>query len=438
MTRLTDATTRAFHRHLADAQRDARLPSLSAAVWQRGEEVAVHRAGDPEPGPATQYRIGSITKPFNAILVLQLRDEGRLCLDDPLDDHLPGTPVGDVTIGDLLTHRSGLRREPPGEFWEATPGSSGGALVAGLGKEDVSPRARGVGHYSNLGFALLGLVVARLRDLPWAEALDRHVLRPLELRDTTYLPREPHARGLRVDPLTQAAIPEPAPDTGAMAPAGQLWSTPGDLGRFGSFLADPVAEVLAPATVEEMCRPHVVLDPDGWTAAHGLGLQLFRRGELVTVGHGGSMPGFLAGLAVHRASGVVGSFCTNAWQPGLRAPLSLDLVDLVVDDLARDAAPWAAQPAPAELRELLGVWWWRGIQHLLHVRHGALHLRRAADTRGAGATRWEPEGPDRYVGVSGPDLGERLEVVRTPAGEVAHLVAGGWRYTRDPDDPATV
>lgn len=438
MPSLSDATVRTLRRQLADAQRDGRLPSLVAAVHQRGREVFAHRAGDPEPGSRTQYRIGSITKPFTAILVLQLRDEGRLCLDDPLDTHLPGTPVGGVTLRDLLSHRSGLRREPAGEFWEATPGSSGEALVAGLSGQDVSPLARGVAHYSNVGFGLLGQAVERLRGTSWADALDRHVLRPLELRDTTYLPRDPHARGLRADPLTQEVVAEPAPDTGAMAPAGQLWSTPGDLGRFGSFLADPVEEVLAPATVEEMSRPVVVLDTDGWTAAHGLGLQLFRRGELVTVGHGGSMPGFYAGLAVHRASGVVGSFCTNAWMPGLRSPLMLDLVDEALDDLADDPAPWAAQPAPADLRGLLGVWWWRGIQHVAYVRDADLHLRRAADLQGLGATRWQPEGTDRFVGVSGQDLGEHLEVVRGPDGEVVQLVAATWRYTRDPADPATV
>ena len=433
MTSLPDATVRALTRRLAGAQRQGRLPSLVAAVHRDGDEVFAQRGSD----PSTQYRIGSISKPFTAVLVMQLRDEGRLRLDDPLDAHLPGTPTGAATIGELLAHRSGLRREPPGDFWEATPGQAPQALLERLRAEDVAPEAHGVHHYSNLGYGLLGLVVERLRGLPWVEALDRHVLRPLELRDTTYLPRPPYATGLRVHPLDDHVIEEPAHDARTMAPAGQLWSTPADLCRFGSFLADPCAEVLAPATVEEMARPAVVVDPAAWTAGYGLGLQLTRRGDRVFAGHGGSMPGFLANLAVHRSSGVVAAFCTNAWQPAAGL-LAAELAERVLADDPEPGPDWSPSDADPQLADLLGVWWWRGIQYLAEVRDGRLRLRRAVDVFGEGATRYRPDGPDRFVGLDGPDLGEQLVVHRAATGEVTHLDMASWLLTRDPDDPRTV
>src|SRR5215813_12919647 len=88
---------------VAVAQSRGRVPSLVAGVVRDGTVVHVAGAGElPRPDPDTQYRIGSIAKTFTAALILQLRDEGRLSLDDQLGRHLPGTPVSEVTIRQLL------------------------------------------------------------------------------------------------------------------------------------------------------------------------------------------------------------------------------------------------------------------------------------------------------------------------------------------------
>ena len=87
-----------------------------------------------------------------------------------------------------------------------------------------------------------------------------------------------------------------------MAPAGQLWSTVTDMAKWAAFLTDPAPAVLARETVDEMCAPVVISDLESWTGGYGLGLQLYRVGERVFVGHGGSMPGYVAQLAVHRRS----------------------------------------------------------------------------------------------------------------------------------------
>src|SRR5690606_37235379 len=119
---------------------------------------------------------------------------------------------------------------------------------------------------------------------------------------TTYHPTEPFARGYVVHPWHGTLREEPRHDARAMAPAGQLWSTAADLVKWAAFLADPDPDLLAPATVAEMCAPVVMSDLEAWTYGYGLGLELFRVGERVFAGHGGSMPGYLAHLTVHRPS----------------------------------------------------------------------------------------------------------------------------------------
>lgn len=408
------------------------MPSLSAAVARDGSEELTAGLGLPEPTADTQFRIGSITKTFTAVLVLQLRDAGRLRLDDPLGDHVPDTPLGSLALRDLLAHLSGLRREPGGDFWEAAPGRAWDELRAGIDAHDVRLPARRVHHYSNLGYALLGQVVERLRGMSWVDALNRHVLAPLDLRDTGHLPRPPYAPGLRVHPFADTVTPEPVPDTLAMAPGGQLWSTPADLCRWGGFLADPVADVLAPDTVEEMCAPAVLTDLDAWTRGYGLGLELFRRGDRVLVGHGGSMPGFIAGLAVNRRARVSAAICTNAWWSTDGAGLAGDLVTAVLDGDPVLPPAWIPSAIPEGLEELLGSWWWRGVQTVAFVADGALHLRPAAADRDA-AGRYEQVAPDLFVGVSGYDRGEHLRVVRDEHGRVRHLDRATYVLTRELD-----
>src|SRR5690348_639956 len=104
------------------AQREKRLPSIAAAVLRDGEvvwETAVGAAdveADVETTPDTQYRIGSITKTFTAVAIMQLRDAGKLDLEDTLDRHIEG-PAYTPTIRRLLSHASGLQRETQDDSW---------------------------------------------------------------------------------------------------------------------------------------------------------------------------------------------------------------------------------------------------------------------------------------------------------------------------------
>ncbi len=194
---LLPETERALLHRLATAQREGRAPSLAAAVVRDGERVWSHAI---ETTTDTQFRIGSLTKTFIAVLVMRLRDEGRLGLDDPLEKHLTDAPVRGVTIAQLLSHTAGLASETPGPWWERTPGELRPELADLVGDDPLKHPPGWRFHYSNPGFALLGAVVEALRGRPWAEVLQDEVLDPLEMTRTSFLPQEPHARGMAVHP----------------------------------------------------------------------------------------------------------------------------------------------------------------------------------------------------------------------------------------------
>jgi CubicO group peptidase (beta-lactamase class C family) len=347
---LLPETARDVDRLVALAQAEGRGPSLALGVVRDGDLVHVALAGEqPRPDADLQYRIGSISKTMTAVLVMQQRDAGRLTLDDPLDNHLPGTPVGALTLRQLLGHASGLQREPDGDWWERTEGADLATLLAGLTPAKIAHPPHRVYHYSNLAYGLLGGVLERITGTPWAELLRERLLDPLGMHRTTYHPSEPYARGYVVHPWHDTLREEPRTDTGAMAPAGQLWSTVADLSRWAAFLADPDPRLLDPATLTEMCAPVVISDLDSWTGGHGLGVELYRVGERVYLGHGGSMPGYVAGLAVHRPSRTAVVDFANSY--GLSrghhiSDLARAVLTLVLDAEPAPPTPWrpAAEP----------------------------------------------------------------------------------------------
>lgn len=293
LTSLLPTTERALLRRLAREQRNGRAPSLIAGLVRDGETIWVDTRGwvDGEPATAdTQYRIGSITKAFVAVLVMRLRDEGRLDLADRVEDHVPGTSVGNRPIWQLLAHNSGLTAEPNSAWWERTPGVDTGTFLGAIDKDAMRPYPQQVFHYSNVGFGLLGELVARHRGADWTDVLRREILEPLGMKRTTAHPVAPYARGWAVHPWADLVQEEPTEDAAAMAPAGQLWSTVDDMARWIRFLGGDTAEVLHPDTVAEMRIPTSVDDGGTWTAGIGLGLQLQRHRGRRLAGHSGSMP----------------------------------------------------------------------------------------------------------------------------------------------------
>lgn len=430
---LPASTGRRVSEIVARAQSTGRAPSLVLGVVRDGELVHFAGAGEtPRPDPRTQYRLGSITKTMTATLIFQLRDEGALALDDPLDRHLPGTPVGGVTLRHLLAHVSGLQREPEGPWWERNTGGDVDQLLAGLSPEKLFGAPLRRFRYSNLAYGLLGAVLERLTGESWATLAGKRVLAPLGMTNTTYAPVEPFARGYVVDPLHGTLHEEPRLDAGAMAPAGQLWSTVTDMTRWVAFLAAPAPAVLSRESVDEMCTP-VVVTGESWTGGHGLGPEFYRCGERVFVGHGGSMPGYNSLLAVHRPTrtGVI----TFANSYGLRrttiGAVALDALTAVLDAEPAPVEPWLPSAEPSgPAAELCGRWWWMGREYELRADGADVVMSWVDATRTP--QRFTLEGPDRWRGQSGQNEGEILAVLRDASGAVEKLDIATFVFGRNP------
>ncbi|WP_183407120.1 serine hydrolase domain-containing protein [Nocardioides marmorisolisilvae] len=404
------------------AQGLGRLPSVVGARVEEGRVVL--RAGAGAHGDLdAQYRIGSITKTLTAVLVLQCQQDGLLALEDRVRDHLPEAGYGDARLRDLLAHTAGLQAEPVGDWWERSPGVDVPTL---LERNDGSGRVFAAGeafHYSNLGFALLGEVAARLRGRTWWELVQERLLEPLGMTRTSYHPQVPNAQGYSVGHFTGTLTEEPHADTGAMAPAGQLWSTVDDLARWLDFLATGHPEVLGADALAGMCIPGAPgID-------YGLGLRLLDG----LVGHTGSMPGFLATAFVDRATrrGVVGF--ANATTGLVTDQFACDLRDGVDRN---DTPLWEPSVSvPPEVAEVLGIWFWGNSAHAVRWHNGRLELRDLNDpedlgvfTDGAGvhgrAGSWR--------GTEGYLLGETLQVRRDGSGQAVELECATFRFTRTP------
>jgi len=432
---LTPQTAQVVDATVAGAQAGSRAPALIAAVIRGGQVAHVSAAGDsPLPDRDLQFRLGSITKSLTAALMLGLRDEGRLDLDDPVAVHLPGCDLPGVRVRELLGHASGMQREPDGLWWERHPVGSLPDLLAGVTAAKLAFGRYQRFHYSNLAYGLLGGVVAGLTGQSWSEAVTTRLLKPLGMDRTSYQAEEPFARGYVVHPWHHTLREEPREDAGAMAPAGQLWSTVDDLARFAAALAGtgPGGSVLPDATVAEMSAPVVLADLDGWTHGYGLGLQLWRSGERVYIGHTGSMPGYLAVLVVHRRSGTgVVAFANTYSLPGTGiGKLGISLLDAVLDGEPVPSQPWQpAPPPPDDVAPLCGRWWWMGREFEARW-DGALILR--GTHSGGESWRFTAEGADRWRGQTGEQAGEILAVLRDPDGTISGLDIATFVFRREP------
>jgi CubicO group peptidase (beta-lactamase class C family) len=399
-------------------------------VWETAVGAA-DVSGAVEATPDTQYRIGSITKTFTAAAIMQLRDAGKLDLEDTLDRHVDGA-AHRPTIRRLLSHASGLQRESHDDAWLSLRFASAEELVATLSEAEqvLPPGARF--HYSNLAYALLGVVVERASGLPYQEYVRERLFAPLGLERLTFAPEPPAALGYLVQPYADGVWETVPVDTDGWSSAGQLWGTVRDLCRWAAFLSDPDESVLAPETVEEMRTVQVIDDHERWTHGYGLGLGLRRDGERILAGHGGSMPGFIAQLHVSPRDKVGVAVLANESNAELDE-LALALVARTMERWPVAPEPWrVGEPPPDEVLPLLGIWFLEGARIVFSWREGRLEGRYEGIPDWRPSSVFERESGERWRTVSGPEQGEALRVERAADGSVVRLVWAGYPVTRDP------
>jgi len=414
-----------LRRELIRFQRESPAPSVTAALFRGDELLWTESVGlaDVETGraatPDSQYAIASITKTFVARAILMLRDEGKLKLDDPLGVYVPEADREGVTIRRALAHSSGVQRETPGEVWESLDFPDRERLLAEMNDAEQVLEPGRQWHYSNLVYALLGQVIERAAGVPPEQFVNERILRPLGLERTTWGPGENAATGYFVERFADVAVPEPVPDKKAVAPAGALFSTVGDLAKWGAVLMEQ----------DEMHAVQVMADPDRWLLGWALGLEINRRGDRLFAGHSGGAVGHASWLFYSRREKVGTVLLTNTENPSMSFD-PIALTEKAAEALPVEDEPWRpGAPVPAELDGVLGIWWGEGVDWWFQWRGGSLEARRPGrnvPTR----TLFEREGEDVYRTVSGREHGELLKIVRDADGRPVKLYWATYPFTR--------
>ena len=265
-----------LERVIATEMREKDLPALSIALVDGQRIVWARGFGEADPVkhvPATAetvYRVGSVSKLFTDIGIMQLVEQKRVSLDAPVSQYLPGfhpkNPFGTpITLRELTSHRAGLMREPPvGNYFDTTSPSIA-ATVASLNATTLIYKPGTHIKYSNAGIAVVGDVLERVGGKPFASYLATQVLAPLGMAESAF-------------ELTPALAPRLA--TGYMwtydgrrfvapgfqlgeSPAGSLYTTVTDLSLFMSAMfargRGPHGAVLTPASLDAMWTPQFAL-----------------------------------------------------------------------------------------------------------------------------------------------------------------------------------
>jgi CubicO group peptidase (beta-lactamase class C family) len=353
-----------------DAQRAyQQIPGVSAAVVYDQQVLSSAGFGYADLSrkvpatPSTIYSICSISKLFTSIGVMQLRDEGKLRLDDSVARHVPwfkikrSDPLGaEITIEGLLTHASGLPRESDFPYWT-------GPEFAFPTREQVKERlasqetlypAETYFQYSNLGITLAGELIASVSGESYEAYVNKRILGPLGLKSTT--PEIPEKeRGGRLATGYSALrrdgtrVPGPFFMARGIAPAAGYASSAEDLARFASWQFRVLdrkggEEVLSSNTLREMQRVHWV-DPDLETM-WGLGFSVWKSEGKAFVGHGGSCPGFRTQILLKPDEKLATIFMANAQgvNTGEFVQQMYDIVAPVLKAASKPAPNEAGQP----------------------------------------------------------------------------------------------
>ncbi|ALD14289.1 penicillin-binding protein [Clavibacter capsici] len=436
-----------------------RVPGAQVAIARHGQVVLSEAFGVADPttdAPLTPdhlFRVASHSKTFTATAILQLAERGALRLDDRLGQHVPelaegGSELADVTIAALLEHGAGVLRDGfDGDHWQHSgPFPDRRHLLAIATTPGVAKVAPDTAfNYSNVGYALLGLVVEAASGLSFADYLAERIVAPLGLRDTTaeYVPARAAEYAAASTSLrtSRERTVLPHVDTRAMAAATGVTSTASELVSFFSALVLPEDERLLSAAskrLQQRPRYGTSADPAG-TRRYGYGLIVERVGsgahEATVLGHSGGYPGHITRTAVDPASGWAVTVLTNAID-GPASALSTGILELLLADSAANDAERAAVKAPFTGR--FGNMW--GLQDFQVVGDRFLRIDPTAEHPLESVDVLEATGDSSARIVEGEgfgSVGEEVTADRAADGSVDRLRGGGG-MTLEPETRAWV
>ena len=257
----------------------------------------------------TVYRIGGMTVKFTALMLLQLVEEGKIAIDDPVAKYFPEIdtirgrdPETPVTFLQLANHTSGIANEPdiatfvhgPVADWEKT-------LIAALPHTRFIAKPGARFAYSNVGYAVLGAALGRVAGDSYVSYVEKRIFTPLGMKHTSFAPNALItpllAKGYVVTgEKVDGTVPEREHQgRGYKVPNGAVYSTVGDLARFISFeLGDGPVNVLRKQTLEQNYQRIVKLNEPGEMYGYGVGFQVMNCGEITVLGYGGTVAGYHA------------------------------------------------------------------------------------------------------------------------------------------------
>lgn len=264
------------------------------------------------------FQIGSITKSFVALVLLQMRDEGKLDLHTPVLDYLPQLPIdarfGPITIHHLLSHTSGLP-DNQGVFL----GDPDARLVQGFKPGEHF-------HYCNAGFSILGLLVEKLDGRPWRECVQARILTPLDMTETVGV-ISTASRGraaVGYQPFWDEQVYprqgrlSPAPNLVMDDTAGCIASTPGDMARYARMLLNhgqgPHERIVSEQSFALMSTPYIKAPDFSDTASYGYGIAVDSLDGYKILRHTGGMVAFASSIHVDLDGGVAAFASINAMQ----------------------------------------------------------------------------------------------------------------------------
>lgn len=422
-------------------------PGLSIAVvrgqetvWARGFGYA-NVATEVPATPETVYAVGSITKLFTATMLMQLRDAGKLRLDDPVQKYVPDVAVPrrhpdapPISFRHLVTHTAGLPKDAPLGYWAGFDFPSAQQVIDSLARSDQPFPPGTQWKYSNYGFALLGYTLSRIADQPWETYIQEHILDPLGMTSSAprlterFLPVTATGYARPVDGWPPAAFPHV--DIGGIGFGGSLHSSVLDMARFIAEQLNPAPRLLKRSTIEEMQRIQW-LNPD-WQSGNGIPWAMRHTALGTRIGHGGGVYGFTCQVQLAPADALGVAVFTNGSDGAVGQSVAERALDLLVST-SRDAAsrrPVCPPPEiPASWSRYVGRYRWFLGDVEIRIQDGELVLLIPA----GGATQSVPLQPvaeHEFGMATGSQRGEPLRFVLDDDGRVGRVWVGPHPYDR--------
>lgn len=406
-------------------------------VWTKGFGFADVNAKVPMT-PTTKLRMASHSKLFAATAIMQLREEGKLRLDDPVVTYLPwfkakraGDDDGTITIEQLLSHSSGMQREA-GDHWTSYEFPTSDELRH-LYPERQAPFAPSVRwKYSNLAYAIAGMLTEQVTGKRWADYVDLNIFKPLGMTASSVDKNVPGLAvpyGRRMPDGTREVLP--FVDARGMAAATGVTSNVEDMAKFVSaqFRRGPRGgnHILSTASLREMHRVRSV--EENWTSGTGLGFDISRIDGRTYVGHGGGYPGNTTQTLIQLDDkiGVIVLTNTNDSNP---FDIARELMMTVGKAVAKSAAPvtLAATWNPSWAR-FAGLYRGRGGDTQVVLLNSRLVLITPNAANVDNPITLEPlgDGRFRYVAPTGGSVvGEVVRFVEQPGRPVRMYTGDSW------------